>query len=247
MKKFIQYLRYKKLQYGLRKKAYKDFYKLAEQSEATFSRFPMDWNERNIIINDQTSFTPFDPHYIYHPAWAARIIKETSPQFHIDISSILSFGAMLSAFIPVKFYDYRPANLKMDSYETHSADLTQLNFPSNSIESLSCMHTVEHIGLGRYGEPLDYNGDLKAINELKRVLKPEGTLLFVVPVGKPRLIYNAHRIYSYDQVREYFKDLKLIEFSLIPDDVIEKGMIKNASREQSDKQNYGCGCFWFKK
>ena len=84
-----------------------------------------------------------------------------------------------------------------------SADLTQLHFESESIESLSCLHTVEHIGLGRYGDPIDYDGDLKAIRELKRVVVKGGSILFVVPVGKPKIIFNAHRIYSYEQIINY--------------------------------------------
>ena len=108
------------------------------------------------------------------------------------------------------------------------------------------MHTIEHIGLGRYGDPIDPDGDLMAISELKRVLAPDGNLLFVVPVGKPKIMYNAHRIYSYDEVVNCFKELKLNEFSLVPDDK-ERGFINNATKEIADAQNYGCGCFWFKK
>jgi hypothetical protein len=109
------------------------------------------------------------------------------------------------------------------------------------------MHTVEHIGLGRYGDPLDPDGDLKAIKELIRVLAIGGNLLFVVPVGKSRVIYNAHRIYSYNQICEYFRDLKLIEFMLIPDNAVENGIIYTASRDAVASQDYGCGCFWFQK
>lgn len=109
------------------------------------------------------------------------------------------------------------------------------------------MHTVEHIGLGRYGDPIDYDGDLKAISELKRVLAIDGNLLFVVPIGKPIIKFNAHRIYSLKQVLSYFKELQLLEFSLIPDNALETGIIKNASEEICDQQVYACGCFWFKK
>jgi SAM-dependent methyltransferase len=197
-------------------------------------------------IHDKSKFTGFDRHYIYHPAWAARILKETKPDFHIDISSSLHFCSIVSAFIPVKFYDFRPAKLNLSNLTSEHADLVNLPFESNSIQSLSCMHTIEHVGLGRYGDPIDPDGDLKAISELKRVLGPNGNLLFVVPVGKPKIMYNAHRIYSYDEVFEYFKDLVLNKFSLVPDDK-ELGFINNATKEIADVQNYGCGCFWFKK
>lgn len=210
-------------------------------------RFSLDWKEKYPCIGDDTIRTGFDPHYIYHPAWAARILAETKPEFHVDISSSLHFCTLVSAFIPVKFYDYRPAKLNLSGLESEHADITKLDFENNSINSISCMHVVEHIGLGRYGDPLDANGDLKAINELKRVLAKGGNLLFVVPIGKPKIQFNAHRIYSYEQIIEYFSDLKLEEFSLIPDNGLDSGIIYNATKEDADKQTYGCGCFRFTK
>lgn len=93
---------------------------------------------------------------------------------------------------------------------------------------------------------IDPEGDLKAITELKRVMAVNGNLLFVVPIGRLKIMYNAHRIYSYDQIMEYFKDFRLLDFSLVPDDK-KLGFINNATKEMADKQNYGCGCFWFKK
>mgnify|MGYP003819059793 FL=1 len=156
------------------------------------------------------------------------------------------FCSIVSAFIPVKFYDFRPAQLKLNNLSCKYVDLTNIQFESNSIQSISCMHTVEHIGLGRYGDTMDPDGDKKAINELKRVLARNGNLLFVVPIGKPKIMYNAHRIYSYDMIMEYFKDFQLQNFSLVPDDP-KLEFINNASKEIADNQNYGCGCFWFKK
>ena len=145
----------------------------------------------------------------------------------------------------MEFYDYRPANIKINNLECKSADVTSLPFEENSIDSLSCMHVVEHIGLERYGDAFDPEGDLKAINELKRVLKPSGNLLFVVPIGeKMRIQYNAHRIYTYEVILNYFSDLNLEEFSLITDD---SSYIENATKEMANNQRYGCGCFFFKK
>ena len=195
-------------------------------------------------LTDKISSTPFDHHYIYHPAWAARVLAETRPAEHIDISSILSFCSIASAFIPIKFYDYRPAHLQLSNYASGFADLKKLPFENDSIASISCMHTVEHIGLGRYGDELDAMGDIKAINELKRVVKPGGTLLFVTPVGKPKIVFNAHRIYSFEQIKNYFEGFELKEFSLIPD---EGGLIRNADPALVQQQEYGCGCFWFSK
>jgi len=195
-------------------------------------------------LGDKLPKTPFDHHYTYHPAWAARILAKTKPAYHVDFSSIISFGSIVSAFIPVRFYDYRPAELHLSNWHSGFADLKKLDFESNSEPSVSCMHTIEHIGLGRYGDDLDPQGDLKAIAELKRIVRPGGNLLFVTPVGRARIEFNAHRIYSFDQIVKYFSPLQLIEFSLVPD---AGGFIENADPELVKQQEYGCGCFWFKK
>lgn len=195
-------------------------------------------------IKDKTIKTNFDAHYIYHTAWASRKVKEIGTNKHTDISSSLYFSSIVSAFVPVDFYDYRPAELNLSNFNSKHADLTKLPFPNDSVKSLSCMHTVEHIGLGRYGDSIDPDGDIKAISELKRVLTKDGSLLFVVPVGKPRIEFNAHRIYSYEQIEEYFKDFELKEFSLITDN---KKFIERADKNLVSEQKYGCGCFWFIK
>ncbi|MDB5239125.1 MAG: putative SAM-dependent methyltransferase [Candidatus Parcubacteria bacterium] len=209
--------------------------------------FSLNWKERWLIAGENTNVTRFSAHYIYHPAWAARVVARTRPQEHVDISSTLHFCSIVSAFVPVKFYDYRPANIHLSNLFSGKADLTALPFETGSIQSLSCMHTIEHIGLGRYGDPIDPDGDLKSIKELQRVLKPGGSLLFVVPVGRPRIIWNAHRIYSHAQVLSYFTGFDLKEFYLIPDNAAETSPIEHATQAQSDAQKYGCGCFWFVK
>lgn len=208
------------------------------------ARFSVNYKDVYPCLTDKMKTTPFDQHYTYHPAWAARILAATKPQYHVDFSSILYFGTMLSAFIPVKFYDYRPADIHLDGWEGRFADLCKLDIADNEFESVSCMHTVEHIGLGRYGDKIDPAGDIKAVKELMRITKPGGTILFVTPVGRPRIEFNGHRIYSFELVTGMFEGCELAEFSLIPD---AGGLIRNADPALVKDQHYGCGCFWFKK
>ena len=63
------------------------------------------------------------------------------------------FRRIGSAFVPIEHYDYRPPDIRLDNLESGFADLLNLPFSDRSIASLSCMHVVEHVGLGRYGEP----------------------------------------------------------------------------------------------
>lgn len=215
------------------------------QRLARTERFEMSLRNAYPIMNEATPKTYFDSHYIYHTAWAIRKLKEIAPRDHVDISSSLYFVGMASSICPMTFLDYRPAELHVPGLQVGSCDLCHLDLPDESVESLSCMHVVEHIGLGRYGDELDYDGDLKAIGELKRVLKCGGNLLFVVPIGKPRIMFNAHRIYSYRQVVETFEGFDVREFYLIPDDGARP--IEDATEQQANEQEYGCGCFWLRK
>jgi len=225
----------------------REFVRFAALSRASGSRFPVRWEDRKAFLDDKTDSTSFDTHYVYHCAWAARVLAKTRPKSHVDISSSLNFSTIVSAFVPVRFYDFRPPRLILPGLEVQRADLCALPLPTASIQSLSCMHVVEHIGLGRYGDPLDPDGDLKAIAELKRVMASGGSLLFVVPVGKPKLVFNGHRIYSHRQIREYFGGLDLKQFVLIPDNAAETGILYDPTEERADAQRYGCGCFWFQK
>ena len=218
-----------------------DYLQFKAKSDKRFKLSPLDFYP---CIKDKTIKTGFDAHYVYHTSWAARKVKEINPEKHVDISSSLYFSGLVSAFIPVDFYDYRPAELKLSNLKSAHCDLTKLDFSDNSIKSLSCMHTIEHIGLGRYGDPIDPEGDLKAIKELKRVLAQDGYLLFVVPVGEPRIQYNAHRIYSYEMIKDYFKEFDLREFSLVADN---GSFVEHADKELVKTQRYACGCFLFKK
>ncbi len=243
--RFIKRLIFKGIFYGTFPLILKSYLKYVRSDKK--KRFPIPLGAVQPTLFENTPYTRFDTHYIYHTAWAARKVNEIDAPFHTDISSSLYFSSIVSAFKPVHFYDFRPAKLNLSNLVSKAEDLTKLSFPDGSIDSLSCMHTVEHVGLGRYGDAIDPEGDVVAAKELERVVAKGGSLLFVVPIGKPKIQFNAHRIYSYQMVVDMFPEMTLKEFSLIPDNALEEGMVYNATKELSDQQSYGCGCFWFVK
>jgi SAM-dependent methyltransferase len=225
--------------------AFADFLKVKGQSSRPFS---VEYGKKTYITHEATVETEFDRQYIYHTAWALRKLKEIKADELHDFSSSLYFIGMASASLKVNFYDFRPPQLQLSSLTCKPCDLTNLKIESNSLPFVSCMHVIEHIGLGRYGDPLDYEGDLKAIEELKRVTAQGGYLLFVTPIGgKPRIQFNAHRIYTRDLILSYFKGFELVEFALIPESYKDGGVVVNPPDEMLNRQTYACGCFLLKK
>lgn len=222
----------------------REFRQFAKVHRHARPNLPLNWRDRWPRLNDRTAHLPFDAHYVYHTAWAARVLASTRPERHVDISSLTYFSTLCSAFLPIEFYDYRPAGIVLSNLTCGAEDLCALSFSDRSLSSVSCMHTIEHIGLGRYGDPLDARGDLRALSELQRVLAPGGSLLVVVPVGQPRVQYNAHRIYDPQVIEESLPDLKLRSWSMLPDDSAA-GLVENPSRHIALNQRYACGCFHF--
>ena len=196
------------------------------------------------ILGDKTSKISFVSHYVHHTAWAARVLKKEGIKKHVDIGSSHYFAVLVSAFINFEYYEYRPMEIHLSGLFTGKADLTNLDFDDSSLSSLSCMHVVEHVGLGRYGDPIQPDGDLIAMRELSRVLKSGGHLLFVVPVGGPRLCFNRHSIYNPVEILNYFQDLNLIEFSVSTDSGVYS---KNVSPSDYIDQVYACGMYHFQK
>lgn len=197
-----------------------------------------------LIIGEDTAQTGFDRHYLYHTAWAARVLRERGVERHIDISSSLYFAALVSGFIEVDFYDFRPPDLHLDRLAVKRGDLMNLPLQNESVKSISCMHVIEHIGLGRYGDELDPEGDRRALNEIARVLVPGGIFLLVVPVGRPRICFNAHRVYSFDAVmRRVEKSFRLEEFALIPETSDRGALMRHADPSLVAGAEYDCGCF----
>jgi SAM-dependent methyltransferase len=225
-----------------------DYLEFKKQSQGTNRGFSLSYNDLWVCLGDKTSETDFERHYVYHLAWAARCVQKIAPNRHVDIGSRLFFPTILSAFVPTDFFDYRPADLKISNLTSNKGDLTNLPFKDNQLDSVSCLHTLEHIGLGRYGDPIDVNGDMKAIKELSRVVTPGGSLLIAVPMGeKMRIQFNAHRIYSYEGLLAYFPDFILKNFAYIPEESKREAIIENANPSDIKDDVMGCGCLWLVK
>jgi hypothetical protein len=172
-------------------------------------------------------------------------ILAAAPARHVDVGSEVQFVAMLSTRVPVTFVDIRPLQAGgLPNLKSVEGSLLKLPFESGSVESLSCLHVAEHVGLGRYGDPLNPAGTRLACGELARVLAPKGNLFFSLPVGRPRVCFNAHRVHEPRQIIAYFPDLKLIEFSAVDD--VDR-LQRNIEPASMAGMEYACGLFHFQR
>ena len=183
--------------------------------------------------------------YFYQDFWAARKVFESRCPEHVDVGSrVDGFVAHCAVFTQVTYVDIRPIDTRVQSIRPLIGTLLDLPFPDRSVPSLSCLHVVEHIGLGRYGDPLDPEGSIKSMKELQRVLAPGGQLYFGLPIGRERVNFNALRVHSPLRVTEVLSELTLKAFAAID----ERGdLIEPASIDEFVSRDYACGLFHFER
>ncbi len=198
------------------------------------------------MLEDRTPTTGYDGHYLHLGAWAFRHLVANRPIRHVDVGGQIGWVACLSAITEVLFIDVRPFTGSVENLESRSGDLVALPFPDREVGSLSCLHVAEHVGLGRYGDALDPLGSRKAIAELARVLAVGGRLYFAVPVGRPRVIFNAHRIHDPESIVRWMSEagLRLEQFSAVDD---EGRFAAEATPADYRSQRYACGMFVFRR
>lgn len=189
-------------------------------------------------------------HYFHQDLLVAQMIYRAQPERHIDVGSrVDGFVAHLATFREVEAIDVRPLVSTTPNIKFLCADLMAELPPSlvNATDSLSCLHAIEHFGLGRYGDPLQYEGHLRGLANLRRMLKPGGTLYLSTPISaRQRIEFNAHRVFRLPYLLNLFAgtfDLK--SFSCVGDDGQLRMNIDPASADARETfgLRYGCGIF----
>ena len=186
----------------------------------------------------------FSPHYAYQAHWATERILRRKPERHVDISSPNRFVVQLAASIPVSFYEFSPPDINVPNLSVGSASFEQLPFDDRSIQSISSLHVIEHIGLGRYGDKMSASGTLQACQELERVVAVDGDVYVSLPVGQPRIYFNSHRTFDPEKIIEYFPSLSLVDFSGTGDDGVYRRGIKPSDLA---REEFGCGFYNFRR
>ena len=191
-------------------------------------------------IYDKTTTTKLDPVYYLQGVWCSRKVFDHKPKSHVDIGSQAQMVGIISQFVPTTMVDIRPLSVSLPELKFIKGDITNLPFEDDSLESLSSICVIEHIGLGRYGDELDQFGTEKAISELKRVIAKNGRLYITVPVDKANKVYfNAHRAFTREFILNQFAPLNLME---------EKYIYGNEmTSSYKPELGFGTGLFCFTK
>lgn len=202
------------------------------------------------IIRDKYASNGTMGNYFWQDLWAAKKVISSGVKEHYDIGSRVDgfIAHLLAADIKVNVIDIRPFASYVENLHTIVDDATMLSqFEENSIESLSALCSLEHFGLGRYGDPVNPEACFQCFEQICRKLKPKGMLYLSLPVGRERIEFNAHRVFYASTVLENFKSLDLIEFSCTADGKMEYHTKIHQFDEDCHNGEYRYGLFHFTK
>jgi len=161
--------------------------------------------------------------YFWQDLIVARWIFESNPERHVDVGSRMDgFVAHVASFRNIEVFDVRPNSVKIPRVEFKQIDMMDLRsvkalIEENYCDSLSCLHTIEHFGLGRYGDPIDPLGYKKGIENMSLLLKKSGTFYLSTPIGRERVEFNANWVFNPLVIKKVCEEfgLKLIKLIIL--------------------------------
>ena len=183
---------------------FKDFLQTREENYKDFFSNSAELSN----VNFQTSDMGIDLIYATMHIVAQKLLlqidqsKSKIQRSLLDVGSQFSFISFASTFFDVTFIEPRAKNVKfctpgLCDITGVSGEAQNLPFQDDKFDYVTSLHAIEHFGLGRYGDTLDYFGDQKGIAEFSRVLKPGGFLLTGVPASSiSKIDFNEQRKYS---------------------------------------------------
>lgn len=202
-----------------------------------------------IISDHNQEAGNFDKQYFSQDLIVAQEIFSNNPIKHIDIGSrIDGFVSNVASFRKIEVFDIRPCNFEAPNIKFNQIDFTELTKEYYEYtDSISCLHSIEHFGLGRYGDKIDPNAHIHGLKNLENMLQSGGYLYLSTPISNETKIYfNSERVFDPFEILEITKNLELIKFNFID----EHGRIFLNYDVQNLKNkiiNYSCGIFIFKK
>ena len=193
--------------------------------------------------------------YFIQDLFVANRIFQRKPARHIDVGSrVDGFVAHVATFREIEVLDIRPLDIKafpqIKFRQYNILDDLPLELKC-SCDSVSCLHALEHFGLGRYGDPICGNGEQIGLKNLAAILKPNGILYLSVPVGAERVEFNEKRVFSIEWLLSLASEnnLSLINFSLVDESFVFHQVLEMTSDpvKKISSSKAGCGIFEFVK
>jgi hypothetical protein len=187
-------------------------------------------------------------HYFNQDLLVASYIFKNNPKRHVDVGSrVDGFVGHVASFRKIEVFDIRPNTFQSENIIFKKKDITKIDESLiNYCDSLSCLHTLEHFGLGRYGEELDPYGHIKGFENLIKILKPGGMLYISFPISQKNTTYfNSERSFNPKEILNWSSGLKLVKFDVIDDS--EKIFLNVNLYKFNKKFIYGCGIYTFRK
>jgi hypothetical protein len=190
-------------------------------------------------------------HYFHQDLLVANFIFQQNPIRHIDIGSrIDGFVAHVASFREIEVLDIRPMEQSIHQMIIfNQKDLMSDQLSSNITDSLSCLHAIEHFGLGRFGDPINPNGHLIGFSNMIKLIRPNGRFYISFPVNssQTKTYFNAHRVFNFKEILSWqgSEYLSLIRFDLVDD---HGDLHKDINIDYVDmKFEFGCGIYTFNK
>lgn len=183
--------------------------------------------------------------YFHQDLYVAQQIFATHPERHVDVGSrVDGFVAHVAAFMPVEVVDIRELTTTAENISFTQRDLMVADAAFDGYAtSLSCLHTLEHFGLGRYGDPIDYFGYVKGFENLARMVAPGGRFYFSVPISRrQRIEFDAHRLFGVPHVLELVEPQFEVESAVIVNDAedLVPVDVHSAEARRTFDVDYGC-------
>lgn len=122
--------------------------------------------------------------------------------------------------------------------------------PRAYCDSLSCLHALEHFGLGRYGDKIDVNGHVKGLQALHTILEDGGILYLSVPIGPQRVEFNAHRVFSLRYLLDFVSEkFDVLGFHYVDDrgELHREFALAASDIAENCGCHYGCGILELRK
>lgn len=151
-------------------------------------------------LNDRNQLSgSYDNEYFLTDLFISQYIYANN----LNINNLLDVGSRVDGFVSnvasfrkINIIDIRNVPKELKNIKGKRLDMTgdYKSIPRERYDFITSIHAIEHFGLGRYGDPIDFNGHIKAIRNINKLLKINGTFFLGVPYSKEnKIIFDCHR------------------------------------------------------